>query len=80
LRLTEYLAVDHANLQLYIGAVAFAKAAQCYALRHSRLDPNVRWFSRNLPKFLGEIAPYSRNPELAELASLEDALNAAFEA
>jgi hypothetical protein len=80
LRLTEYLAVDHAKLQLYIGAAAFAKVAQCYALRHPRLDPRVRRFSFDLPKFLGETAPYSRNPELAELASLEGALNAAFEA
>jgi hypothetical protein len=49
-------------------------------MKYPMLDPGVRWFSRNLAKFLGETMPYSKSPELAELARLEAALNTAFEA
>jgi hypothetical protein len=79
-RLTEFLAVDHAKLQHYIGAAAFTAIGRRYAMKYPLLDPSVRWFSRNLAKFLGETMPYSKNPELAELARLEAALNTAFEA
>ena len=78
-RLTEFLAVDHAKLQLYLGAAAFGAIGRRYAMKYPTMDPGVRWFSRNLATFLGETVPYSKNPELAELASLEAALNAAFE-
>jgi hypothetical protein len=79
-QLAEFLAADHAKLQLYLGAAAFSAISRRYASKFSQLDPSVRWFSRNLPKFLGETVPYSKNPELAELACLETALNGAFEA
>jgi Putative DNA-binding domain len=79
-RLTEFLAVDHVKLQLYLGAANFRAIGRRYAANYPQRDTNARWFSRNLPKFLGETIPYSRNPELAELASLETALNTAFEA
>ena len=78
-RLTEFLAVDHAKLHLYLGAAAFGAIGRRYAMKYPAIDPGVRWFSRNLAAFLGETVPYSKNPELAELASLEAALNAAFE-
>lgn len=79
-RLTEFLAADHAKLLLYLGAAAFHAMGRRYAAKYPLLDPTARWFSRNLPIFLGHTMPYSRHPELAELASLEAALNAAFEA
>ena len=79
-RLTEYLAADHAKLQLYLGGAAFSAIGRRYAAKYPKLDPGLRWFSRNLDKFLGETTPYSGNPELAELACLEAALNSAFEA
>jgi hypothetical protein len=79
-RLTQFLAVDHAKLQLYLGAANFHAIGRRYAANFPQRDANARWFSRNLPKFLGETIPYSRTPELAELASLETALSTAFEA
>jgi Putative DNA-binding domain len=79
-RLTESLAADHGKLQAYLGASAFSAIGRLYSAKYPQLEPSVRWFSRNLPKFLGETLPYSRSPELAELARLEGALNAAFEA
>jgi hypothetical protein len=79
-RLTQFLAVDHAKLQLYLGAANFHAIGRRYAANFPQRDANARWFSRNLPKFLGETIPYSRTPELAELASLETAMNTAIEA
>jgi hypothetical protein len=80
LRLAEFLAVDHAKLQAYLGSSAFAAISRRYAMSDALSDGNTRWFSRNLSKFLGETSPYSKNPELAEIARLEAALNCAFEA
>ncbi len=79
-RLTDFLAVDHVKLQSYVGATAFEAIGQRYAAAFPQLDPGLRWFSRNLHIFLSETAPYSERPELAELAQLEMALHAAFEA
>ncbi len=77
-RLTEFLASEHARLKLYLGVAAFTMVGRRYAAKYPIDTPNSRWFSRHLAKFLGETPPYSRNPELAELAKLEAALNAAF--
>jgi hypothetical protein len=79
-RLTDLLAVDHAKLYLYLGGAGFSAIGKRYASMYPAVDPGVRWFSRNLAKFLGETVPYSKNPELAELARLETAMTAAFEA
>jgi hypothetical protein len=78
--LTEFLACDYGKLQAYLGVLAFDAIGQRYGAKYLRPAPGMRWFSRNLPKFLNETAPYSKRPELAELAQLEAALNAAFEA
>ncbi len=80
MRLTEFLAVDHAKLLLYLGSSAFSAIGRRYAMCDPSNDGNCRWFSRNLSTFLGETSPYSKNPELAEIAKLEAALNCAFEA
>jgi hypothetical protein len=80
LRLTEFLAADHAKLLLYLGSSAFSAIGRRYAMSEQSGNGNTRWFSRNLSRFLGETSPYSKNPELAEIAKLEAALNCAFEA
>jgi hypothetical protein len=79
-RLTEFLAGDHAKLQSYLGAAAFNMVGRRFASKYPSGLPNLRWFSRHLAKFLSETHPYSKDPELAEFASLEIALSAAFEA
>jgi hypothetical protein len=80
LRLTEFLAVDHAKLLLYLGSTSFATIGRRYIMSGASNNRNDRWFSRNLFKFLGETSPYCKNPELAEIAQLEAAFNSAFEA
>lgn len=78
-RLTEFLANDYGQLQRYLGDTRFSAMAKAYATRHPPDNPNARWFSRHLPVFLKDTAPYRRHPEVAELARLEQALNDAFD-
>jgi hypothetical protein len=50
-------------------------------LLHDDIEaPKVRAFSRHLPDFLGLTKPFSRSPELSDLARLEKAFNAALNA
>jgi hypothetical protein len=79
-RLTEFLADDYARLRLYMGARAFnAMARHCLAAYSTRI-PNVRALSQHLPNFLDLTKPFSRNPELSDLAHLEKAFYAALSA
>jgi hypothetical protein len=80
LRLTEFLSNDYEKLRCYLGETRFNAMARAYTAAHPSDTPNARWFSRHLPRFLQTAAPYSRQPELAELAHLEQALNDAFDA
>ena len=78
--LSDFIANDHPLLQRYMGDTQFNAATRSYVAKHPSDAPNARWFSRHFPKFLRTTLPYSRKPELAELASLERALNDAFDA
>ncbi len=79
-RLTEFLADDYGKLRLYMGATAFnAMGRHCLAI-HDIESPNARVFSRYLPDFLSLTKPFSRSPELSDLARLEKAFNAAHNA
>ena len=79
LRLTEFLEHDYEKLRTYLGGVRFAEMAQHYIKEPPSDQPNARWFSRFLPEFLESSHHYRRNPEIAELARLERALNDAFD-
>jgi hypothetical protein len=79
-RLQEFLANDHEKLKCYMGESAFAAMARAYIAKHPSDQPNARWYARHLPEFLGKNAPFARTPELSELATLERALNDAFDA
>ena len=79
LRLTEFLANDYQHLRRYLGETRFNDLASAYAMRHPSDHPNARWFSRHLPAFLKDSPACRRHPEVAELASLEQALNDVFD-
>lgn len=79
LRLTEFLAHDYGKLRTYLGDVRFRDMAQRYIEAYPSDQPNARWFSRHLPEFLGTSQHYEHQPEIAELARLERALNDAFD-
>lgn len=78
--LAEFLSGDHARLKGYLGSTTFNAVGRSYAAKYPSEIQNTKWFSCNLPKFLGETKPYCSKPELAELANLELALKGAFEA
>jgi hypothetical protein len=79
LRLAEFLAQDYEKLRTYLGDVRFNELAQRYMQEHPSDQPNARWFSRHLPEFLERSRHYQHQPEIAELARLERALNDAFD-
>lgn len=80
LRLAEFLANDYEKLHALLGDDQFGDMARAYIAAHPSRTPNARWFGQKLPEFLGETAPYSATPLLADLATLERALNDTFDA
>ena len=79
LRLTEFLTNDYEKLRAYLGETRFSRMAKDYAAAHPSDTPNARWFSRHLPRFLGQSEALSLHPEVTELAALEQALNDVFD-
>lgn len=80
LRLIEVIEADHPKLRSYMGEVAFRDIAKEYIRTHPSDRRNARWFARHLPEFLAASPRHRQFPELTELASLERALNDAFDA
>jgi hypothetical protein len=79
-RLMEFLADDYAKLRLYMGLSAFnAMGRHCLAT-YSIKAPKIRTLSEQLPNFLDLTKPFSRSPELSDLARLEKAFQAALNA
>ena len=79
-RLMEAVRNDHELLRIYLGDEMFDEMGYAYVAANPSQHPNLRWFSRALPAFLKEAAPYSKYPVLSDLAALERALNDAFDA
>lgn len=74
--LTDFLADDYPRLRLYMGETAFNTVARhCLAASET---PKARVLSQHLPDFLDLTKPFSRSPELSDLARLERAFHAAF--
>lgn len=77
-RLVEVVKGDHPLLHVYAGDEAFDQLARAYVAARPSRNQNARWFSHRLPDFIAETRP--GEPHLAELATLERALNDAFDA
>ena len=80
LRLLEVLEDNFEGLHTLVGDEAFVRLGRDYIDAHPSRHPSVRWFSRQLPDFLRETAPYSADPWLAEMAAFEWAQGLAFDA
>ena len=80
LRLIEILQSDVAHLYRFLGDKAFDRMARDYFAAHPSRHRNARWVGIELPAYLRSTRPYSGRPVLADLAALEFALNAAFDA
>ena len=76
--LTDFLSHEYPRLRLYVGETAFnAMARHCLAATDA---PGLRVLSMHLPDFLALTKPFSRRPEIADLARLERAFQAALNA
>jgi hypothetical protein len=79
-RLVEAMRNDHKLLHIYLGDEMFDAMGHAYVAANPSQNPNLRWFSSSLPDFLKTTGPYSKHPVLSDLATLEKALNDAFDA
>jgi hypothetical protein len=79
LRLVEILANDYEVTHAYVGDATFADLTRAYVAAHPSDQRNARWFGRHLPGLAKDTAPFSRYPEIAEIAALEKALADAFD-
>ena len=79
-RLTEVLRKDHEYLHAYLGDEMFDQMSKLYIAEHPSQQPNLRWFSRELPDLLRTAPPFAEYPEIADLAALERDLNDCFDA
>lgn len=79
-RLVEAMRKDHQYLHEYLGDEMFDEMGKNYVAARPSQQPNLRWFSQDVPEFLKTNEPYSIYPVLAELAALERAINDAFDA
>jgi hypothetical protein len=79
-RLVEVAGGDYPRLKTYMGAADFEEMVRGYVALCPSRHANVRWFARRLPDYLSSAAPYADRPVLRELASIERALNDAFDA
>jgi hypothetical protein len=78
--LAEFLANDYGKLRLYMGVSAFNRMVHLCAANVPSDSSAARTLSQRLPTFLNVTRPYSKSPELSELASVERAFNAALDA
>lgn len=79
-RLAEVLEADLKCLSSYLGKDLFGHVAAGYIDAHPSRVRNVRWFSKDMPAFLAATSPFSKWPQVSELARIELALADAFDA
>ncbi len=79
-RLKECMESDHSVLAAYLGDELFDKLSREYPSAHPSTCTSLRDFCNQLPAFLQHAAPWSDHPIVAELASFERTLLAAFDA
>ena len=73
LRLLDVLGEEYPGVHILLGDEAFARLARGYASAHPSRHPSIRWFGRELPRFLATSAPWTEQPVLAEMACFESA-------
>ncbi|MCH9807741.1 MAG: DNA-binding domain-containing protein [Alphaproteobacteria bacterium] len=78
-RLVEIVGKDHELLVEYMGEDLFNRMALEYVDAHPSSTTNARYYSRNLSLFLAENEPYKRWPQMAEIVSIQTALDDAFD-
>ncbi|WP_295637991.1 DNA-binding domain-containing protein [uncultured Methylibium sp.] len=79
-RLAEALRDNHELLPRVMGDEAFDALAAAYVEAHPSRHPSIRWYGAGLADFMAARTDLSPHPALADLARLEWALRAAFDA
>jgi Putative DNA-binding domain len=74
LRLAEALQTNFPALYSILGEDAFGHMMLAYLSFESPSAASIRWFGNHLEAFLRTVAPYSHDPVLSEIASVEWAL------
>jgi hypothetical protein len=77
-RLLEVLENDYPVLQTLLGEEAFYDLGEAYIRQYPSTYASLRWFGQHLSGYIREVAPYHRDPWLAEMAVFEWALVDAF--
>lgn len=79
-RLREVLENDHPQLGKYLGDDLWGQLCGGYSNAHPSNVRSLRDFGASLPRFLAAAEPFSRNPQIAELAAFERRLLDCFDA
>lgn len=79
-RLVDALAEDYPRVAAVLGTEAFGEAAHAYVADHPSTHPSLRWFGAAFGDFLEAHPDAARPPFVADLARLEWARLAAFDA
>lgn len=80
LRLLEALDTDYPALRALAGDDEFEKLGYAYIESHPSPYYNLRWYGGELAEFLKSAPPYSKHPELSEMAAFEWIMALAFDA
>ncbi|HVB82093.1 MAG TPA: DNA-binding domain-containing protein [Candidatus Binataceae bacterium] len=79
-RLIEALDDTYPVVHSVLGDEVFVALGEAFVAAHVSVHRSIRWYGRELPKFLGQTSPYAEQPILAELALLEWTLAEVFDA
>ncbi len=79
-RLLEVMGEDFPAVHTLLGDDAFADAAAAYVRGHPSTARSVRWLGGGFANWLGETAPWSDLPVVADMAAFEWGLGLAFDA
>jgi len=80
LRLKEAMLTDYEQLHAYLGDDLFEQLMETYIEHYPSHHPSLRYFSKNIPVILTENEPWTRAPELLEIAVIEKAFCDSFDA
>ncbi len=79
IRLGDFLKHDFERLHTYLGDDHFDRLALDFIAANPSHTPNARWYGRELPEFVATYAPLAATPMATAIATLEGALNDAFD-
>jgi len=80
LRLKEALSTDYERLHSYLGDELFETLMKNYIESYPSHHPSLRYFSQHMVDLVERLEPFSRLPEVAEIARIEKAFGDSFDA